>query len=61
MLITRYLYDVCKLISRFYHACPILGAENADVAATRLALAKAVYIVLKNATRLVLVPFLEVM
>lgn len=61
MLITSYLYDVCKLFSRFYHDCPILAAENPDVAATRLALAKAVYIVLKNATRLVLVPFLEVM
>ena len=61
MLITSYLYDLCKLFSRFYHDCPILGAENADVAATRLALAKAVYIVLKNATGLVIVPFLEVM
>jgi len=61
MFITSYLYDVCKLFSRFYHDCPILAAENPDVAATRLALAKAVYIVLKNATELVLVPFLEVM
>ena len=61
MFITSYLYDVCKLFSRFYHDCPILAAENPDVAATRLALAKAVYIVLKNATGLVLVPFLEVM
>jgi len=61
MHITGYLYDLCKLFSRFYHDCPILTAENPDVAATRLALAKAVYIVLKNATRLVLVPFLEVM
>ena len=61
MFITNYLYDLCKLFSRFYHDCPILGAENPDVAATRLALAKAVYIVLKNATWLVLVPFLEVM
>ena len=61
MFITSYLYDVCKRFSRFYHDCPILAAENPDVAATRLALAKAVYIVLKNATGLVLVPFLEVM
>ena len=60
-LITGYLYDVCKLFSRFYHDCPILAAENPDTAATRLALARAVQIVLKNATELVLVPFLEVM
>ena len=61
VVITGYLYDLCKLFSRFYHDCPILAAENPDIAATRLALAKAVYIVLKNATQLVLVPFLEVM
>ena len=60
-LITGYLYDVCKLFSRFYHDCPILAAENPDTAATRLALARAVQIVLKNATELVLVPFLDVM
>ena len=59
--ITGYLYDLCKLFSRFYHDCPILTAKNAELAATRLALAKAVYIVLKNAMQLVLVPFLEVM
>lgn len=61
MLITNYLYELCKLFSRFYHDCPILNADNPDIAATRLALAKAVHIVLKNASRLVLVPFLEVM
>lgn len=61
MLITSYLYELCKLFSRFYHDCPILAADNPDAAATRLVLAKAVYIVLKNATKLVLVPFLEVM
>ncbi|MEL3905494.1 MAG: arginine--tRNA ligase [Treponema sp.] len=60
-IITGYLYDVCKLFSRFYHDCPILAADNPDLAATRLELARAVQIVLKNATHLVLVPFLEVM
>lgn len=61
MLIASYLYELCKLFSRFYHDCPILAADNPDVAATRLTLTKAVYIVLKNATKLILVPFLEVM
>ena len=60
-VISGYLYDVCKLFSKFYHDCPILTAENPDVAATRLALARAVRTVLKNATQLILVPFLEVM
>ena len=60
-VISGYLYDVCKLFSKFYHDCPILAAENPDVAATRLALARAVRTVLKNATQLILVPFLEVM
>ncbi len=60
-VISGYLYDVCKLFSKFYHDCPILAADNPDVAATRLALARAVQIVLKNATQLILVPFLEVM
>lgn len=60
-LITNYLYDLCKLFSRFYHDCPILTADDPDSAATRLTLARAVYIVLKNAMHLVLVPFLDVM
>ena len=60
-VISGYLYDVCKLFSKFYHDCPILAAENPDVAATRLALARAVRTVLKNATQLILVPFLEEM
>lgn len=60
-VLIAYLYDLCKLFSRFYHDCPILAADNKDIAVTRLELARAVKIVLQNASNLVLVPFLEVM
>lgn len=60
-IVTAYLYELSKNFSRFYHDCPILSAGNADLAVTRLELARAVKIVLENAARLVLVPFLEVM
>jgi len=60
-IITAYVYDVCKLFSRFYHDCPILAADNPDLAVSRLKLAQAVKIVLQNASHLILVPFLEVM
>jgi arginyl-tRNA synthetase len=59
--ITSYLYEVSKCFSRFYHDCPILAAGNADLARTRLELARATRIVLKSAMDLVLVPFLETM
>ncbi len=59
--IATYLYEVSKGFSRFYHECPILSAETPDLARTRLELARATLIVLKNAMNLVLVPFLETM
>lgn len=59
--ITSYLYEISKGFSRFYHDCPILSAENADVARTRLELVRATLIVLKSAMNLVLVPFLDTM
>jgi arginyl-tRNA synthetase len=59
--ITSYLYEVSKCFSRFYHDCPILAAGNADLARTRLELARATRIVLRSAMDLVLVPFLETM
>ncbi len=60
-VVTSYLYDVSKCFSRFYHDCPILAAENPDLARTRLELARATHIVLKSAMDLVLVPFLSTM
>jgi arginyl-tRNA synthetase len=59
--LTAYLYELSKGFSRFYHDCPILNAPNENLAAARLALAKAVLAVLKDAFNLVCIPFLEAM
>lgn len=59
--LTAYMYELSKAFSRFYHDCPILNAEDADIAATRLALSKAVLRVLRDALRLACIPFLETM
>jgi arginyl-tRNA synthetase len=56
-----YLYELSRSFSRFYHDCPILNAEDPDLAASRLALSRAVMLVLRDALRLVCIPFLEVM
>jgi arginyl-tRNA synthetase len=60
-LVAAYLYELAKAFSRFYHDCPILGAEEPDLAGARLALCKAVLVVLGNAMNLVCIPFLGAM
>jgi arginyl-tRNA synthetase len=60
-VITAYLYELSKNFSRFYHDCPILGAETAALTASRLALSRAVLRVLRDALELVNIPFLEAM
>jgi arginyl-tRNA synthetase len=60
-LLAAYLYDVSRAFSRFYHDCPILSAESADLAAARLALCRAMLLVLRDALDLICIPFLEVM
>jgi arginyl-tRNA synthetase len=60
-LVTGYLYELAKAFSRFYHDCPILSAEEPGLAAARLALCRAVLLVLRDALRLVCIPFLEAM
>lgn len=60
-MMTGYLYEVSKLFSKFYQQCPIIGAENNDLAAARLYLAECTLTVMKNAMDLVLVPYLEKM
>lgn len=59
--IALYLYELSKGFSRFYHECPILDEKNPVLSKTRLDLAKAVLVVLKNAMNLVMIPFLESM
>lgn len=60
-IIAAYLYELSRAFSRFYHDCPILNAETADLAASRLALSRAVLQVLQSAMNLVCIPFLDVM
>ena len=60
-LLAAYLYDLAKAFSRFYHDCPILSAEEVDLAAARLALCRAVLLILRDALNLVCIPFLEAM
>jgi arginyl-tRNA synthetase len=60
-VVAAYLYDLSKAFSRFYHDCPILQAESPELVSARLALSKAVLRVLKDALRLINIPFLETM
>ncbi|MDR0496671.1 MAG: arginine--tRNA ligase [Treponema sp.] len=60
-VLASYLYELAKGFSRFYHDCPILNAEDTELAAARLALCRVVLLVLKDALVLVCIPFLEVM
>ncbi|MDR0557562.1 MAG: arginine--tRNA ligase [Treponema sp.] len=60
-LLAAYLYSLSKAFSRFYHDCPILNADNPDLATARLALSEAALFVLKDALNLVGIPFLDVM
>jgi len=60
-LVAAYLYELAKAFSRFYHDCPILGAEEPELAEARLALCQGVLVVLRNAMNLTCIPFLEAM
>ncbi len=51
--ITRFILDVASAFNRFYHNCPILGAEDATVRSTRLSLTEATKLVLGNAFDLI--------
>lgn len=52
-VITRYILDVAGAYNRFYHNCTILGATDAAVKNTRLALTAAAKTVLGNAFELI--------
>lgn len=59
--VCAYLYDTCKLFSKFYQQCPILNCEDEKLKGARLYLAECTLTVLKRAMNLVLVQFLEKM
>ena len=58
-VITRYILEVAAAFNRFYHSCPILGSEDADVRATRVAITRAANIVLGNAFPLICLKKME--
>ncbi len=60
-VIAAHLYSIASVFSKFYHDQPILNCEDADLAATRLALSEAVLVVLKNGLEMLCIPFLEAM
>lgn len=53
--VTRYALDLCAAFNRFYHECPILTCEDADIRATRLCLVSATKNILGNALHLICV------
>jgi arginyl-tRNA synthetase len=60
-VLAAYLYELSRAFSRFYHDCPILNAPSGELAAARLALARAVLRVLSDAFDLACIPFLQAM
>ena len=60
-VVAAYVYETAKLFSKFYQNCPIVTAENKQLAGARLYLADCTLQVIKNAMKLVLVPYLEKM
>ncbi|MBQ7922797.1 MAG: arginine--tRNA ligase [Clostridia bacterium] len=52
-VIARYVIELCTAFNRFYKACPILSAEDADVRAFRLRITSAVNTVLASALHLI--------
>ncbi|MDR2181969.1 MAG: arginine--tRNA ligase, partial [Treponema sp.] len=60
-VLAAYLYNLSRAFSRFYHDCPILAAPTPALRSARLSLSKAVLRILKDAMRLLCIPFLEIM
>jgi arginyl-tRNA synthetase len=59
-VLQNYLYELSKAFSRFYHDCPILGAEP-PLSSARLALVHRLIAVLRDCLYLINIPFLEAM
>ena len=60
-ILSNYLYELSKVFSRFYHECPVLNAESAELMSARIQLASGAIYVLKDALELLCIPFLETM
>ena len=59
--ITSFLRDLGKAFSRYYHDVPLAVEPDLRVRAARLAMARAILQVLRNALHLAVIPFLETM
>ena len=55
------LYEIAHEFSRYYHEVPIAKAENLSLAASRMALARAVLATLKSGFTLLNIPFVDSM
>lgn len=60
-ILASWLYELSKAFSRFYHDCPILGAEDPVLRDTRIALARSVLAVMEDALSLICIPVLKKM
>lgn len=62
-LLCSYVYAAAKLFAKFYQDCPIVGEMKSDIkkAQSRLALSEAALFVLRDASSLLLIPFLQAM
>lgn len=55
------LYEIARDFSRYYHEVPIAKADDVSVAASRMALARAVLVSIKNGFQLLNIPYIESM
>lgn len=60
-IVANYLHDLAQGFSTWYRDNPVLSNPDADLAASRLELVKAVRATFEAGTRLVCIPFLEAM
>jgi arginyl-tRNA synthetase len=60
-VITTYLFELCKVYSRYYQDHPVLRNEDANLVHSRVALVRGVVQVLRNGLDLLGIPFLEAM
>lgn len=60
-ILTAGLYQIARDFSRYYHEVPIAKAENKQLAASRMTLARAVLFTLKSGFRLLNIPYVESM
>jgi arginyl-tRNA synthetase len=60
-VIANYVYNVAKKFSLFYHDCPVLNAENAELKEARILLISSVQQVIGNSLSLLGIDTVEMM